>query len=267
MPLRPSTIGAWTLCPKRVEFAEEQRQYPSYAMSRGSLLHARIEHKLDNGYSFSWRGEYDDIVMRDTDEAVSIDDLPAKLVGTLIGEVDAAYATWKNQVFPTIAAYGDDLVVEKTLERELDPGHTVSGTPDLVIPGEKHIIDWKTAGRQWKPAKAVGELQPPAYTWLNGWDTAKFSFVVCDMSNFEWAWHTVYVTPEQTYAWVDLATDVHNAIDAGIYPATPTGQSWTGVRGWHCSPKYCAGWNNCEAKHLIADGQAIEIRNPQGEWK
>jgi hypothetical protein len=263
--LRPSDIGAWTLCPKRLELKDTQSEYPSYAMSRGSLLHARIEHHLTRGKTFNAYDEYDQIVSRDTHGNVEALDLPAGKVADLIVETEYAYQTWLTQVAPTIEKFGDDIVVEHRLERELG-AHTMGGTPDLVVPGEKLIIDWKTANRQWKDTKAEGELQPPAYTWLNDWAEATFVFWVCDMSNYQWKAHKVVVTDIQVDAWWGLANEVGNAVDAGIYAPTPSGQSWTGVRGWHCSPKYCSAWNVCDAKHLIADMQGIQVRDPKGEW-
>ncbi len=263
--IRPSDVSAWSLCPQRVEFKDYQRIYPSYAMTRGSLMHARIEFELAKGHSFAWAAEYDDILVKDTDMTAEELDLSQRKVGELIGEAEAAFVEWKNVIAPLIEPYGDDIVVEHKLIRPLASDVNMGGTPDLVIPDEEWIIDWKTANAPWKDGKANGELQPPAYTWLNEWDQSKFTFMVFDFKSMTWAQHTVYVTKKQVDAWEDLAYSVATSIANNVYPGSPHGQGWQ-ARGWHCSPKYCAGWNPCETKYLIADGKADDVRDPRLEW-
>ncbi len=266
--LRPSDVTAWLLCPKRVEYKYTQKEHPSYAMERGSLVHARIEHHLNRGYSFAWETELDDIIQRDTDGEYTIADVPSKGVGRMIGEADAAFTEWKNDVVPTIEQYGDDIEVEVTKYLILPDADDaiMAGTPDLVVPDEKVIIDWKTAKADWKDHKKFGELQPAAYTALNGWSQSTFTFWVFDFAKFKWNAHTVYVTPKQVSAWLNLAEDVAQSMKAGIYPAKPHGQGWT-ARGWHCSPKYCSAWDVCQAKYLIPDDKADEPSDRMGDWQ
>lgn len=262
--IRPSDITAWSLCPKRVELKDTQRAFPSYAMSRGSLVHARIEHELTGGRSFAWGDEYEQIVFNDTGQDLSDFKIPSAKLNQLVAQSELAFQAWQSQVQPRIEPYR--VVVEYRLERELTDSVSIGGTPDAVIPDEQTILDWKTANAAWKTTKAAAELQPAAYTWLNGWTEGTFTFWVCDMSRYNWLPHTVHVTPQQVEAWVGLATQVAHSMNAGIYPATPKGQSWRGERGWHCSPKYCSAWNICDAKHLIADEMTTEVRDPRGEW-
>jgi hypothetical protein len=49
------------------------------------------------------------------------------------------------------------------------------------------------------------------------------------------------------------------------YPATPAGESYGKYkRGWHCSAKYCGGWEICPFKGLIPDDADLEEKITHG---
>ena len=145
----------------------------------------------------------------------------------------------------------------------------LQGTPDLVVQGHG-MFDWKTSGRAWKVddngrTKGSFNAQAPLYLWMwkqrTGEMLRDFTFWVYDRRNAAWQDHHTIWNDEQIDAALLNAWQYVLMLDAQAFPFTPTDSPYGKFqRGWHCSAKYCGGWEICPGKAMIDDGADLSAR-------
>ena len=281
LTIRPSTVGSWMLCPGRPgqRGVEGYQLYPNEALLFGSGMHWQIEQLLAGEEASEARLETElhtifiKDIPSDIPDVIYLSKVTTKaLRSQMAKEILVAVAQWQVNVRPLLP--DEQPEIEQTLrakagthDSEMKNGPSVDvfvqGTPDVAYPEAGMIVDWKSAGRMWKPDKAEGQIQPIAYPWMYresfGTDITRFVFWVYDRKGKFWApfeQQTEGVDRERAEgAFRIAAVNAAVAIDEGLWTWTPGGQGWAS-RGWHCSPKYCDAWSVCWGKHLIADGKA-----------
>ena len=140
----------------------------------------------------------------------------------------------------------------------------VSGHPDLATPSQ--IIDWKTSGRNWAPAKAQAQIQDDIYALLVEYNEPNAHitnglFVVGDRSKGRWYEHPTVVNDTTKRAALFRTAAQLNALFTGNFGFSPVGPF--GKREWPCRPGYCPAWDMCPAKYQgdEYDAQPQEVRS------
>lgn len=284
--IRPSTVAAALLCPARAGLRGHPRYsyYPNEGLFFGTLTHACVERTILTGFGTDGLEEFlltaapmlweKELV----DAPAEVERVPFDAVLSrgqrlaLYAEVVEATERWLVQAVPNIET--GDMEVEQTISRHVGTFYDDSvgqkvevhleGTPDLYVSRpatQSEIIDWKTAGKNWNKDKVSTQLQRVAYPWM-AWDAydgevngyPDFTYWVYDRGAEWWVSHTApEITDEEITALSLQTMAMAKALYYEAWTYAPTGQSWKGERGWHCSPKYCNAWDACQGKHLIAD--------------
>lgn len=271
--IRQSTVESMMLCPAKVGYSTHPGfdPTPSEAMAFGSVLHAIIaEHILEGEKLYFHSADYARKVfyeIADRDgydlDAVASDEILTKSSE----EVVVAYQSWLVQWWERRADHFHPIAIEQEFIRPLGvlPNGRpvwVRGTPDVLEPAG--MTDWKTAGRGWSPGKGEARIQSPTYLWLAEAERPHLEGVACyavyNRQKEQWQEHLVPVTLAQIEAAKRTLWQYAKAIDADVFPPTPSAQSGSPGRGWWCSAGYCSAWDICEFKGLVSDGVDLSIR-------
>lgn len=272
--IRQSTIESMMLCPAKVgySFHEDYDHTPSEPMFFGTVMHAVLEeHVRDGGPLHLHQPDYVETIIEKEaiDDGFDLSEVTNPVyVAAMAAEAVHAYQAWLTQWWAKKEAFFEPLVIEERLVRPLGTlpnGRAVwvHGTPD--IGQQSGMTDWKTAGRGWKPGKGEVRIQSPTYLWLmediRGVREGLADYVVYDRSKQRWSSHLVSVSDTQVDAALKTLWTYARAIDAQVFPPTPSAPAGRSGRGWWCSAKYCGAWDPCEFKGLIADDvDLLEIR-------
>jgi hypothetical protein len=123
---------------------------------------------------------------------------------------------------------------------------TLTGTMDCAT--DRHVlIDWKTATRNWKPGRALKQLQAifyaAAYEELTGIWPEQFVFVVLTRGSTKRLYeHVVPLPAEKKDLLVRLLVEYDKQKAKGIFPLNTTSNL--------CSEEYCPFWKTCPASVL-----------------
>lgn len=260
--VRQSTIGQLQLCAGRVGYENQTGYLPalSEALVFGTCVHHIISEDLMSGGEqqdelLHTMGEWvDEILQTDYEwELKKVPDIPQ-----FFSEIGVAYRMWRTEVRPTLV--GELLAVEEEMYMPLGKGKTsnisLRGTADAVF--DDTLVDWKTAGRGWKPEKAAVSMQASLYMPLIKQNLnksiRKFTFWVFNRQLGGWEQHVTDRSITQINAALHTAHQYGLQLEAEVYPCTPVPESsFTKKRGWYCKPKFCGAWNICEAKYMNDD--------------
>ena len=259
--VRQSTIGQLQLCGGRVGYQDQEGylQAVSEALVFGQCAHYIINQDVETG-------EQQDSLLQSMGnwvEELLVDEYDWSLsqvpnVPEFFSELGTAYRLWRNTVRPTLK--GELLCAEEEMYMPLGEGKntdiTLRGTADAVY--NDTLVDWKTAGRGWKPVKASVSMQASLYMPLIkqnlGVSIRKFTFWVYNRRSGRWERHITQRSVNQIDAALVTAHQYGLQLEAEVYPCTPVPESsFNKKRGWYCSPKFCGAWNICEAKFMQDD--------------
>lgn len=256
------------LCPARQTLIrDDDKKTTAEALLFGTMTHWRIEQEMlgESGFDFDrMSSRLKELYYEDTNGGDLLEVVSKRKAREFINEVMVAYEAWVEQVEPMLP--DDEPIIEQTMSAEVfnDNEYIVemTGTPDVVYPVSKLIVDWKTAGRNWNVDKVQGQVQPWAYSLLakyNGYPIERFEFWVYDRSTESWWAHVHHLEDLDNahQALLDQTVAFALQVERGIPVYTPSGSGWKS-RGWHCSPQYCDQWGRCNGKYLVADGRANE---------
>ncbi len=283
LEIRPSTVGSMMLCPARqmLKDVDGFNRKPSEALVFGTLVHALLESHLRGSVMNPVFGVHDrlhEIWLADG----GTDHEWRRLVSdekkmSMADEAAVAYQKWKRNILPFLPT--SEPIIERQMRTtigvhpETNEAVEMYGTPDVVYPDDRLIIDWKTAGRGWDGKKMEGQVQPLAYNLLlegalGVAEPFAFQFYVYDRKDESWKLHD-YGVPDLRAVEAFQAQAFGMALLSEGEPVfTPQGQGWK-TRGWHCDPRYCDAWAVCPGKWLINDGKANKraLRIQERGWE
>lgn len=259
---RQSIVNQATLCEYRVKYSDHPHSLKqvSEQLAFGTCLHYMVEQTLLHGgvqdqLLVNMDEWVEPILNRDYEWSISLIPEPWQF----LGELRVAYRSYLAQTYPKLQQ--DKLLqVEAEMASWIGEGVLpdsniwLEGTADQVYVHE--IRDVKTTGRKWDQAKADTNIQASLYPALvkahfDGLEVTRFTFDVYHRPKTEWVELTVVKTPEVINAALQTAHNMGLKQQLNIYTPSPVPPaSWANKPGWYCSPKYCAAWNICEAKHV-----------------
>lgn len=179
-------------------------------------------------------------------------------------ELSVAYRMWRTLVQPKLSK--EIISLEEEMFLYLGESHTgnlfLKGTPDVAYPNK--IVDWKTAGKGWKPEKAHLSIQASLYMALVkqhlDMSIRRFTFWVYNRQARDWQGINTERRVKDINAALITARDYAKKIESGSYTASPVPDAnFNKRRGWYCSPKYCGAWNICPVKFLTDNKNENEI--------
>lgn len=269
--VRQSTIGQLQLCPGRVGFENHPGylQMISEPLAFGTCVHQLISQdllkgELQEGLLLSMHEWVNEILVEQYDW--DLERVPN--IRDFFGEISLAYALWRSHVLPILE--GDPIAIEQEARMFLGAGRTgniwLQGTADAVYPTT--LVDWKTASRGWKQAKADFSVQASLYMPLHKQalevSIQDFTFWVFDRSKAYWSRHKTRRSVAQINAALATALQYGRQLEAQVFPCTPVPEaSFNKARGWYCSAKWCGAWNVCDAKFMNdgIDEKVVAIRS------
>lgn len=273
--VRPSTVTSNALCPARTGLRNRNgfNHYPNEPLLFGTLVHWMVEMTL-KGIDWTATDAEDYLhvafnkdVPNQAEAVIRFNQVTSKQQRVvLVKEAMVAWSMWNTQVLLSLPPGEPDVEIELQqsigwINDEAGDQYEVvlRGTPDVWYPEAGRFIDWKTAGKNWAPDKAQGQLQRVGYPIMKeGLEVASFDFWVFDRAG---QWWNRFRTPaprgREIRAFVANAIQVARNELYGSTTFTPSGGGFKS-RGWHCSPQYCDAWKVCDGKYLVADGRADE---------
>lgn len=284
--VRPSSFSTWAHCQLAVQHSLLHPLYddrPSQQASFGTFVHklhelfindepvpVTVEGALDLWDKTSLEG--DDLSIYDTGAT-------DKSLRAWATEALLAHGLWVEQYWEPVGSQADIVGTELTMSMflgEAPSGREVwlRGTADLIEPTRG--ADWKTSSGGWPDNRVDTQGQHLCYTAMARAaelsEPEEFSYVIYNRKEKTWEWSatTVPVSPYQEEITLREMFKMGVVIDAEAAMGQPskTGAFWGhDGRGWWCSPKWCGAWSICEAKYLLDDGQADEIRDGLITWK
>jgi hypothetical protein len=133
--------------------------------------------------------------------------------------------------------------VQLRVSRELPSGREFVGFIDYVTVHDV-VGDIKTGARRMGQDAADTDLQPTAYAFALGYPV-EFEFARLIDTGSKRAEEVIRTRRDESHVgwYASVVGDVERAIDAGIFPANPT--------GWWCSAKACPAWVPCMVEHRL----------------